>query len=76
MTNVVHRHEPPIIGGPVRIYHSDIERGVLVVEKKASMPIHATGRYRNNTLLEVMKAEQGIAVPSSQFGIASSRRLN
>lgn len=67
MTNVVHRHEPPIIGGSVRIYHRDVERGVLVVEKKASMPIHATGRYKNNTLLEVLKNEQGLAVPSSTF---------
>lgn len=56
----MHRHEPPILGGKVKVHHRDDENGVWVVEKKASMPIHATGRYRKNTLLEVLKNEYGL----------------
>lgn len=56
----MHRHEPPILGGRVAVYHKDEENGIWVVEKKASMPIHSTGRYRKNTLLEVLKNEYGL----------------
>lgn len=63
----MHRHEPPILGGKIKIYHRDDENGVWVVEKKASMPIHATGRYRKNTLLEVLKNEYGLEHVNSEF---------
>lgn len=56
----MHRHEPPILGGKIKIYHRDDESGIWVVEKKASMPIHPTGRFRKNTLLEVLKNEYGL----------------
>ena len=66
VSNVVHRHEPPIISGAIQIYHRDEKSGIWVVEKKASMPIHSTGRYRNNTLLEVLKNEHNLEVVASE----------
>lgn len=55
--NVAHRHEPPVIGDPVRIVLKDEERGLMVVEKPGSMPVHPTGRYRFNTLLEILRVD-------------------
>lgn len=63
----MHRHEPPIIAGQVSILHKNEETGVWVVEKKGSMPIHGTGRYRYNTLLEILKNDYGLAAVSSTF---------
>ncbi|KAG0151842.1 hypothetical protein CROQUDRAFT_650381 [Cronartium quercuum f. sp. fusiforme G11] len=55
ITNTLHRHEPPVTGDPVRILHRDDTRGLLVVEKPGSMPVHPTGRYNYNTLLAILK---------------------
>ncbi|KNZ52620.1 hypothetical protein VP01_34g9 [Puccinia sorghi] len=38
ITNILHRHEPPVTGDPVRILHRDDQKGLLVVEKPGSMP--------------------------------------
>ncbi|KAJ0411722.1 hypothetical protein ATCC90586_002106 [Pythium insidiosum] len=43
-----HRHEPPVSGEEVAIYHEDDE--VLVVAKPPSMPTHPCGAYRHNSL--------------------------
>jgi len=55
ITNILHRHEPPVTGDPVRILHRDDEKGLLVVEKPGSMPVHPTGRYNYNTLLSILR---------------------
>ncbi|OAV93034.1 hypothetical protein PTTG_02831 [Puccinia triticina 1-1 BBBD Race 1] len=55
ITNTLHRHEPPVTGDPVRILHRDDEKGLLVVEKPGSMPVHPTGRYNYNTLLSILR---------------------
>ena len=49
LRNVAHRHEPPVVAGPITIVAEDKERGLLVVEKPGSMPVHPTGRYNFNT---------------------------
>ncbi|TIB04104.1 hypothetical protein E3P96_01661 [Wallemia ichthyophaga] len=55
--NRVHAHEPPVVAElPVIIYENK-ERGWLVVSKPGSMPVHAAGRYRKNTLLEILQDE-------------------
>jgi hypothetical protein len=33
------------------------------------MPVHATGRYFRNTILEVLKSDFGIVAYSESFGI-------
>ncbi|BGP52534.1 hypothetical protein JCM8202v2_000089 [Rhodotorula sphaerocarpa] len=59
ISNVMHRHEPPVAAGPVRILYDGRLPGndgeTLVVEKPGSMPVHPTGRYNFNTLLEILK---------------------
>ena len=42
--NIVHRHEPPVIGDPVKIHFRDEEKGILVVEKPGSMPVSLLSR--------------------------------
>ncbi|EJD47007.1 pseudouridine synthase [Auricularia subglabra TFB-10046 SS5] len=61
--NIVHRHEPPVTSTPVRILHVDEERQFIVVDKPGSIPVHATGRYFKNSLVEILKREHGIAKP-------------
>lgn len=65
--NVAHRHEPPVIGDPVRIVTRDEERGFIVVEKPGSLPVHPTGRYRFNTLLEILRVDYGLNKLHSQW---------
>ncbi|KAF5354738.1 hypothetical protein D9756_005528 [Leucocoprinus leucothites] len=55
--NVVHRHEPPVTSRPVKILHQDHEREFIVVDKPGSIPVHASGRYYKNTLIEILVNE-------------------
>ncbi|KAH0588463.1 hypothetical protein H2248_004303 [Termitomyces sp. 'cryptogamus'] len=57
--NVVHRHEPPVTSTPVRIILHDVEREFIVVDKPGSIPVHASGRYFRNTLVEILEKEMG-----------------
>ncbi|PCH33259.1 pseudouridine synthase [Wolfiporia cocos MD-104 SS10] len=57
--NVVHRHEPPVTSTPVRILHHDKEREFIVIDKPGSIPVHATGRYFRNSLVEILKNDFG-----------------
>lgn len=49
----LHRHEPPVTTQLPRLIHQG--DGFLVVEKPASIPVHPSGRYRFNTLVEIIK---------------------
>ncbi|KAF8633370.1 hypothetical protein AX17_004541 [Amanita inopinata Kibby_2008] len=57
--NIVHRHEPPVSSRPVKILHEDTERQFIVVDKPGSIPVHASGRYYKNTLIEILMNEFG-----------------
>ncbi|KAJ7935387.1 pseudouridine synthase [Mycena leptocephala] len=57
--NIVHRHEPPVTSTPIKILHHDVEREFIVVDKPGSIPIHGTGRYFKNTLIEILQDEFG-----------------
>ncbi|MEQ2204211.1 hypothetical protein XENOCAPTIV_009723 [Xenoophorus captivus] len=59
MRNTVHRHEPPVIGTPLKILVDDGE--VLVVDKPASIPVHPCGRFRHNTVIFILGKEHGIS---------------
>lgn len=51
--------ENPVSGDPIKIlYESD---DLLVVCKPPSIPVHACGGYRQNTLLAIVEAEKGFA---------------
>ncbi|GAA5873303.1 hypothetical protein JCM8547_007064 [Rhodosporidiobolus lusitaniae] len=64
ISNVLHRHEPPVVSGPIKILYDGRLPGndgeTLVVEKPGSMPVHPTGRYNFNTLLEILKWDYGL----------------
>ncbi|KAJ3549471.1 hypothetical protein NMY22_g869 [Coprinellus aureogranulatus] len=57
--NVVHRHEPPVTSTPVKVLYHDVEREFIVVDKPGSIPVHASGRYFKNTLIEILVNEFG-----------------
>ncbi|KAI0789631.1 pseudouridine synthase [Abortiporus biennis] len=57
--NVVHRHEPPVSSRPVKITLHDKERDFIVIDKPGSIPVHATGRYYKNSLIEILQDEFG-----------------
>lgn len=58
LRNTVHRHEPPVVGRPLKILVNDGE--VLVVDKPASIPVHPCGRFRHNTVMFILGKELGI----------------
>ncbi|KAM6973243.1 pseudouridylate synthase RPUSD2 [Aplochiton taeniatus] len=58
MRNTVHRHEPPVVGQPLKVLVDDGQ--VLVVDKPASMPVHPCGRFRHNTVIFILGKERGI----------------
>ncbi|WFD34928.1 hypothetical protein MCUN1_001774 [Malassezia cuniculi] len=60
IVNRVHRHEPAVSDEPVRIIHRDDKKGQLVVVKPGSIPVHATGRFRYHTLVEMVKEQANI----------------
>ncbi|KAF9478116.1 tRNA-pseudouridine synthase [Pholiota conissans] len=57
--NVVHRHEPPVTSKPVQILLHDKEREFIVVDKPGSIPVHASGRYNRNSLIEILVDDFG-----------------
>ncbi|KAJ7033435.1 pseudouridine synthase [Mycena alexandri] len=57
--NIVHRHEPPVTSTPIKILLHDVEREFIVVDKPGSIPIHGTGRFFKNTLIEILQEEFG-----------------
>lgn len=62
--SLAHSHEPPVVAGPVRIVYDGRVPGndgeTLVVEKPGSIPVHATGRYHFNSLLEILKHDYSL----------------
>lgn len=54
----LHRHEPPVTAQPLRIIHN--EKGMMVVDKPASLPAHPSGRYRFNSLVEILKNDYSL----------------
>ncbi|SCZ89782.1 BZ3500_MvSof-1268-A1-R1_Chr1-3g01575 [Microbotryum saponariae] len=65
-----HRHEPPVVAGPIRIIYDGRLPGndgeTLVVEKPGSMPVHSTGRYHFNTLLSILKHDYDLPLVHSK----------
>ncbi|KAJ7601091.1 pseudouridine synthase [Mycena floridula] len=57
--NVVHRHEPPVTATPVKVLLEDTDREFIVVDKPGSIPVHASGRYFRNTLIEILVNDFG-----------------
>ena len=57
----LHRHEPAVSSQPIDILHNDGQ--LLVVNKPSSLPVHPSGRYRFNTLVEVLQHDLNLTTP-------------
>lgn len=57
ISHTMHRHEPPVTSDPVGIIHEDDD--MIVINKPSGVPVHPAGRYKFNSVLEIMKAERG-----------------
>ncbi|XP_019855401.1 PREDICTED: RNA pseudouridylate synthase domain-containing protein 2-like [Amphimedon queenslandica] len=58
VTHLVHRHEPPVSSQSINIITNNKE--LLVVNKPPSIPVHPCGRYRQNTMINILKNEYDI----------------
>ncbi|KAI5076684.1 hypothetical protein GOP47_0008749 [Adiantum capillus-veneris] len=58
LSHFVHRHEPPVMGETVEIL--ELTTDVVTVWKPSSVPVHACGQYRKNTVLGILEAEYNL----------------
>lgn len=55
LTHTSHRHEPPVSDKTIEIVHEDAD--LLVINKPAGIPVHPAGRYRHNSVLNILCVE-------------------
>lgn len=68
-----HRHEPPISSQSIEIVHDSED--LLVVSKPCSYPVHPTGKYRFNTLIQVLKHDKQYAYAQQLYLVNRIDRL-
>ena len=56
VSHTMHRHEPPVTAQPIRTINEDDE--LIVIDKPAGVPVHPAGRYKFNSVVEIMRAER------------------
>lgn len=57
VSHTLHRHEPPVTAEPIGIVHEDDD--MIVINKPSGVPVHPAGRYKLNTVIEIIKSERG-----------------
>lgn len=57
ISHTLHRHEPPVTLNPIGVIHEDDD--MIVINKPSGIPVHPAGRYKFNSVVEIMKAERG-----------------
>ncbi|KAM4065886.1 RNA pseudouridylate synthase domain-containing protein [Hirsutella rhossiliensis] len=57
VSHTLHRHEPPVTAEPIGIVHEDDD--MIVINKPSGVPVHPAGRYKLNTVIEILKSERG-----------------
>lgn len=57
VSHTLHRHEPPVTAEPVGVIHEDDD--MIVIDKPSGVPVHPAGRYKFNSVVEILKAERG-----------------
>lgn len=55
IANRNHRHELPVLSTPIKIIYQD--KDTLVIDKPPSIPIHPCGRYRHNSVINILRKE-------------------
>ncbi|KAL3478659.1 pseudouridine synthase [Aspergillus californicus] len=53
VSHTLHRHEPPVTGNDIGIIHESDD--LLVIDKPAGVPVHSTGRYHYNSVIEILR---------------------
>lgn len=59
ISHTLHRHEPPVSAQPIRVVHET--DSMIVIDKPAGIPVHPAGRYKFNSVVEIMRAERNHA---------------
>lgn len=59
ISHTLHRHEPPVTADEVGIVHED--DNMLVIDKPAGVPVHPSGRYNYNSVVEILRAQRNDA---------------
>jgi len=59
ISSKVHRHEIAVLACKIQVLHEDND--FVVVDKPPSMPVHACGRYRYNSVLAILYKDYGYA---------------
>lgn len=57
--HIAHRHEPPILDGPIEFIQND--KDFLVVNKPASLPVHPAAQYKLHTVTGILWTMYGIS---------------
>ncbi|KAL4975569.1 pseudouridine synthase [Aspergillus desertorum] len=57
ISHTLHRHEPPVTGNEIGIIHESED--LLVIDKPAGVPVHSTGRYHYNSVMEILRIQNG-----------------
>ena len=57
ISHLMHRHEPPVTSQPLKVVYQSED--VLVVDKPGSIPVHPSGRYRNNSVVAMLRRDLG-----------------
>ena len=57
ISHTLHRHEPPVTAQAIGTIHEDDY--MIVIDKPAGVPVHPAGRYKFNSVVEIMRAERG-----------------
>lgn len=61
ISHTIHRHEPPVSSRPVKVIHHNPETGLIIIDKPAGIPVHAAGRYHQNSIVTILRLEHGFA---------------
>lgn len=57
INHTIHRHEPPVTGDEIQVLHEDDD--IIVLNKPSGVPVHPAGRYKFNSITEILKADRG-----------------
>ena len=51
----MHKHEPPVLCSENEIEILEEVDDIVAVRKPATVPVHPTGQYRNNSVVEILR---------------------
>lgn len=70
------RDEPPVIAPPATEWVLRITDELLVVNKPCTVPVHAAGRFRHNTVISILEEELGAMLLTAEGAAARRGRAS